>query len=135
MTLQETIYAMKFPSHEEVNDFILKLPSKNRNISKGDAMRWYAEMGSLQYSGMKQMFESRADADVIKAVGEMCYNTFQDRRQMSAVFYTFLHLVAEMSKDVKCDIEQRLDAIHDITVNPLKEHWNGIGDDVYGWRN
>ena len=70
-TLADTIYAMPFPSHEDVCELILALPDKSPWILKSDSVMfmWYAEMGSRQYSGMKRIFESKGDATIIKKVG------------------------------------------------------------------
>ena len=85
-TLEDTIYAMPFPSHEEVCDFILKLPEKCPGIEMSDAMGFYAEMGVKQYNGMKKIFETKGDPAITKEVGQMLYDTFQDKRQMYAVY-------------------------------------------------
>ena len=138
MTLEDTIYAKTFPTHQEVCDFILELPNKNNWISKSDAVMWYSEMGTRQYDGMKAIFESKGDPEIVKKVGQMCYDTFQDKRQMWAVFYTYMHLVADLAREfisVVGDAHQVQDAVYNITKYPLEINWHGIGDEEYGWRN
>ena len=136
-TLEDAIYAKTFPTHEEVCDFILELPNKNNWISKSDAVMWYSEMGPRQYDGMKSIFQSKGDPEIIKKVGEMLYNSFRDKRQMWAVFYTYMHLVADLAREFfACvDRSQVQDAVYDITKYPLEINWHGIGDAKHGWRN
>ena len=134
-TLTDTIYAMPFLSHKEVCDFILTLPEKCPGIKVGDAMGFYAEMGVKQYNGMKKIFESKGDAAITKKVGQMLYDTFQDKRQMYAVYYTYFHLIADMTQAHSPKNEQLYDTIYEIAKYPLETNWHGIGDDEYGWRN
>ena len=134
-TLEDTIYAMPFPSHEQVCDFILKLPEKCPGIEVSDAMGFYAEMGVKQYNGMKKIFETKGDPAITKEVGQMLYDTFQDKRQMYAVYYTYFHLIADMTRAHSPEKDQLYDTIYEIAKYPLETNWNGIGDDEYGWRN
>ena len=134
-TLEDTIYAMPFPSHEEVCDFILKLPEKCPGIEVSDAMGFYAEMGVKQYNGMKKIFETKGDPAITKEVGQMLYDTFQDKRQMYAVYYTYFHLIADMIRAHSPEKDQLYDTIYEIIKYPLETNWHGIGDDQYGWRN
>ena len=41
-------------------------------------------------------FETKGDPAITKEVGQMLYDTFQDKRQMYAVYYTYFHLIADM---------------------------------------
>ena len=134
-TLKDTIYAMLFPSHEQVCDFILKLPEKTGVFEVSDAMGFYAEMGVKQYNGMKKIFETKGDPAITKEVGQMLYDTFQDKRQMYAVYYTYFHLIADMIQSHSPEKDQLYDTIYEIAKYPLETNWNGIGDDEYGWRN
>ena len=134
-TLEDTIYAMPFPSHEEVCDFILKLPEKCPGIEVSDAWELYAEMGDEQYNAMKNFFETKGDPAITKEVGQMLYGTFQDKRQMLPVYYTYFHLITNMTREHSPEKEQLYDTIYKIATYPLKTNWHGIGDDKYGWRN
>ena len=134
-TLVDTIYAKPFPSHTQVCDFILSLPDRGV-ISKSDAVMWYAEMGIRQYNGMKKIFESKGDATIIKDVGQMCYDTFEDTRQMQAVYYVYMHIVKDMAHEfAAANPDETRAAIYHIAKHPLDWHWHGIGDDKYGWRH
>ena len=134
-TLTETIYAKTFPTHQEVCDFILKLPEKCPGIEKSDAIQFYAEMGVKQYNGMKSIFETKGDAKITRAVGQLLYNTFQDKRQMWAVYYTYFHLIAHLTKANNPTNDQLIDTIYEIAKIPLETNWDGIGDDEHGWHN
>lgn len=132
-TLKNKVYAQPFPSHDFVLKFILKLPETNPCIDKIDAMEFYAEMGTQQYNGMKAIFENRGDAKITRQVGQMLYDSFRDKRQMWAVFYTYLHLIAYMTAEIGG--KGNAHVVYDITTNVLNRHWDGIGDEKYGWRN
>ena len=115
----------------------LILPRWGRGRYRSDVRLWYGLHGLRARAppGMKKIFETKGDPAITKEVGQMLYDTFRDKRQMHAVFYTYFHLIADMIRAHSPEKDQLYDTIYEIVKIPLETNWNGIGDDEYGWRN
>ena len=127
-TLKDAVYDKPFLPYYLMNDWILSIPKRNKNIQPYNVMTWMAEYGYDQHRHLVLLHEGRGDkVQLAKDLGNSC-NCLE---QMQAVFYIYFHMINERCVEAGANYEQTWDLIYEIVKEPLEENWVGI----HGWLN
>lgn len=127
-TVKEEAYKEPFPSHDALCQYILhELPSRNdQHVSQKRTMEWCAELGIDNHARLKRIFDSRADASVIRQVGEEIHAA-GGMQAMQAMFYVYDHFMGKRGFDLELTKEQWHDLMY-TEAKVLVRKWDGVGE-------
>ena len=123
-TLTEAIYALKFPSYEDM----IEVPWRHINspgISNITASEWVVNFSDRGYKCMKAIFESKGDPQVIEAQGSI----LSLLPIMQSAFYIYNLWIQEAAHALGATLKQ-ICIIRYSLMNAIEIGWDGVGE----WR-
>ena len=118
LTAVDALYAMPFPTYDELSELILNLPQQR-------AYQWVGELGPNNHLLLKRIFDSKLDKNVVREVGGKI-NERGGMAAMSANFYMYCHFVGARLKGMGVT-EEQWHELHYAHARHIEALWDGVG--------
>ena len=132
MTAVDTLYAMDFPSFEQLKHFVLYDIGKGiTDQDVGISQPWLEtfELSTTNYALLNSIFESHLDRTVVRKSGAQI-NANGGMREMMAINYIYCHLICSRLKGMGLT-EDQWDELFYGHARKIEYLWHGIGDWLY----
>ena len=127
MTAVDTLYAMDFPSFEQLEHFVLYDIGKGvTDIEVGISQPTWTGLGKTNYALLKMIFESHLDRTVVLEAGVQI-NANGGMREMMAINYIYGHFICSRLKDMKLTEDQWVELLYG-HARKIEYLWHGIGN-------